>query len=322
MPLPYSSDFRWRVVWLYLYRNNSAVEVAKILYISERTVYRYAERFRLTGGVRLFAKKDGPAHTLSEHEELYLLDLVLSSPGMYLQEAQLQLFSYTGTWVHESTICRTLRRLGLSRQKIEHLALQRSETKRITFMAEVMMVFQSNMCLWIDETGCDKRNAVRKRGYAIRGRAPRDFSLKLRGKRYSAISILSKDGIEDTYITQGSVNGEVFLDFIQTQLVPLLSPFNGHNTKSVVILDNVSIHHVDTVVNAILSTGALLRFLPAYSPDFNPIELVFGEMKQYLRTNNVLFETSLSINSILLMALNSITNENCQAYIHHAGYNL
>lgn len=320
MPLPYSSDFRWRVVWLYLYSNVSAPEIAKLLYISERTVYRYAERFRLTGDVRLFAKKNGPATTLSEHEQLYLLDQILSSPGMYLHEAQQQLFRYAGTWVHESTICRTLRRLGLSRQKIEHLALQRSDTKRITFMAEVMMVFPSNMCLWIDETGCDRRNAVRKYGYAIRGNTPQDFSLKLRGKRHSAISILSTDGIEDTYITEGSVNGEIFLDFIETQVVPILSPFNGSNTKSVVILDNASIHHVDPVVNAILSTGALLRFLPAYSPDFNPIELVFGEMKQYLRTNNILFETSLSVNIILLMALNSITKENCQSYIYHSGY--
>lgn len=86
-------------------------------------------------------------------------------------------------------------------------------------------------------------------------------------------------------------------------------------------MDNASIHHVDTVVTAIISTGALLRFLPAYSPDFNPIELVFGEMKQYLRTNNILFETSLSVNTILLlMAFNSISTENCQAYIQHSGY--
>ena len=72
-----------------------------------------------------------------------------------------------------------------------------------------------------------------------------------------------------------------------------------------VILDNASIHHVDPVVTTILSTGALLRFLPPYSPDMNPIELVFGEMKQYLQANNLLFETSLSVQSILYMAFMS-----------------
>ena len=65
-------------------------------------------------------------------------------------------------------------------------------------------------------------------------------------------------------------------------------PFDGLNHKSVVILDNASIHHVNCV--AILSVGALLRFLPPYSPDMNPIEEVFGEVKQYLQANVNLFQ--------------------------------
>ena len=77
------------------------------------------------------------------------------------------------------------------------------------------------------------------------------YSLILRGKRYSAISTLSTEGVEDTYITEGTVNDEVFQDFIQKQLVPILSPFDGHSPWSVVIIDNASIHHVDSVVTTI-----------------------------------------------------------------------
>ena len=90
--------------------------------------------------------------------------------------------------------------------------------------------------------------------------------------------------------------------------------------RSVVILDNAAIHHVDAVVTAIISSGALLRFLPPYSPDYNPIEFVFGEMKQYLKANNILFQTSLSTQSILYMAFNSISKQNCNSYINFAGY--
>ena len=60
-------------------------------------------------------------------------------------------------------------------------------------------------------------------------------------------------------------------------------------------------------VNAICGFGALFRFLPLYSPDLNPIECVFGEVKQFLQANNLLLEISLSIPSILLMAFQSIT---------------
>ena len=72
------------------------------------------------------------------------------------------------------------------------------------------------------------------------------------------------------------------------------------------ILDNVSIHHVDAVVACIQNAGALVRFLPPYSQDLNPIESVFGEVKQYLQANDILAQTSFSLHTILLMAFNSV----------------
>ena len=183
-----------------------------------------------------------------------------------------------------------------------------------------MAAFDPSTILWIDETGCDRRNALRKYGYGIRGPTPLDYQLKLRGVRYSAIGILSMEGINDIYITEGTVNGDTFLDFVEKQLLPILNPFDGQSAHSVVIMDNASIHHVNSVIHAINAIGALVRVLPPYSPDLNPIENVFGEVKQYLQANGTVFQTSLSTSSILLMAFNSITTENCRAYIEHAGY--
>ena len=57
--------------------------------------------------------------------------------------------------------------------------------------------------------------------------------------------------------------------------MPILQPFNGSNARSVVVMDNASIHHVDRVVRSIQNTGALIRFLPPYSPDYNPLEESF-----------------------------------------------
>ena len=121
MPLAYSEDLRWRAVWLYLYKEVAAADIARFLYISERSVYRYVERFRTTGEVRKCYKTNGPACILSEHEEFIIVNSVLSSPGIYLRELQQKLSQSTGRWVHESTICRCLRRLGMTRQKIQHV---------------------------------------------------------------------------------------------------------------------------------------------------------------------------------------------------------
>jgi len=124
--------------------------------------------------------------------------------------------------------------------------------------------------------------------------------------------------VEDVYITDGTVDGDKFLEFVWQNLLPLLMPFNGQNPNSI---DNASIHHVDQVVELITSVGALVRFLPPYSPDMNPIEELFTEIKQYLQANHSLFNTSTSSVSIMLMAFNSVRAQHCQAYIQHAGYN-
>ena len=96
--------------------------------------------------------------------------------------------------------------------------------------------------------------------------------------------------------------------------------FNGTNQNSIVILDNASIHHVDYVVETILNVGALVKFLPPYSPDMNPFEEVFGEVKHYLQANGPAFQATSSPRSIILMAFASVSTYNCNSYITHAGY--
>ena len=72
------------------------------------------------------------------------------------------------------------------------------------------------------------------------------------------------------------MNGDRFVQFVQNCLLPHLMPFNGVNPRSVVIMDNCSIHHVDAVTNLIeTQAGAKLCFLRPYSPDLMPVEGVF-----------------------------------------------
>ena len=63
------------------------------------------------------------------------------------------------------------------------------------------------------------------------------------------------------------MNGNEFYIFVHTHLIPHLQPFNGRNPYSVVILNNASIHHIEDAVKAIEDVGAIVHFLPPYSPD-------------------------------------------------------
>ena len=139
------------------------------------------------------------------------------------------------------------------------------------------------MILWVDETGTDRRDANRRCGYHLRGTTPVSHTLSIRGRRLSAITALSTRGIEDIHLTEGTVNGDVFIYFVEHILLPILQPFNGSNARSIVVMDNASIHHVDRVASLINEAGAILRFLPPYSPDFQPLEEVFSKVKYFLK---------------------------------------
>ena len=71
---------------------------------------------------------------------------------------------------------------------------------------------------------------------------------------------------------------EIHSDFIQKYL-PHLLPFDGINCHSVVVLDNCSIHHIPEVAAMIEEVGAIVHYLPPYSPNFNPIEEAFSKVK-------------------------------------------
>ncbi len=105
----------------------------------------------------------------------------------------------------------------------------------------------------------------------MKGRPAAARKFTFRGDRSNAICAISMHGLLGCYTTTGTVNSDTFLYFVEHALVPHLQPFNGINPRSVVIMDNASIHHQCSIVDAIQGTGAILHFLPPYSPNFNAI---------------------------------------------------
>ena len=321
MPLPLSADLRWRIVWLHHYKEYSNQDIADLLYIHVTTVRRIIAQYDTYGDVAPVNYKHGPTRMLGQQDEDTIIELLMDNPAMYLDELQRELHQNTGTWTSISTIFRTIRRLGFTRKMLRHVAMQRSDDRRAEFMEE-MKYPSANMIVWLDETGSDRRNERRKRGYHLRGMTPTDFKFTVRGKRLSSIGIMSTRGVEDVDTYEGNINGDIFCDFIERCLVPILQPFNGTNDRSIVVMDNASIHHVDRVITTIQNTGALLRFLPPYSPGYNPIEELFSKVKAYLKANDLAYDVTTSPSLLITMGFCTVTTEDCIGYITHAGYNI
>jgi len=119
---------------------------------------------------------------------------------------------------------------------------------------------------------------TRLRGRAPRGRRLIDRTPHGHWKTTTLIAALGIEGVRCSTVVDGAVNRDIFESFVENVLVPELRP------GDVVILDNLSSHKGPRVRELIESAGAELIFLPPYSPDLNPIEMVFSKIKQLLRS--------------------------------------
>jgi transposase len=108
------------------------------------------------------------------------------------------------------------------------------------------------------------------------------------------------------------MDSPTFLAYVEQVLVPTLRP------GDVVVLDNLAAHKQPQVLTAIEQVGALVRFLPPYSPDLNPIELAFAKLKAFLRSARP--RSFDQVCSLVAIALKLFTPDECAAYTRHCGY--
>ena len=197
-------------------------------------------------------------------------------------------------------------------------ASQRDEFLREQFISDVS-VYNPDMLVFIDETGADRRNLLRSHGYSIRGKPLRNHTLLVRDERVSAVACISISGLLDVKTVTGNTDGDTFYDFVQTHLLPILQPYNGSNPHSVVIMDNCSIHHVPEVVKSITDVGALVHFLPPYSPDLAPIEETFSKVKTTLKSIESGMIHITDIETLVLLSFMEVTPEDCKGWIYSTG---
>ena len=310
----YSEDLRWRMVWQKEGLGLSNNDIASNLGVDPSTVSRVVSLFKATGSVqkRPYPKDARPGKKLTKTVELTILHTVLRRPGIYLRELRMEVFILTGVDVSVSSLCTFLHDSNFTHQRMQLIAQQRDKQLRDMFTIDVSL-YKSHQLIFVDETGTDCRDAIRKYGYGLRGRPPRSYKFLIRGERINAVTAMNQEGILALRTVRGSVNGDDFLKFIQKDLLPTLMPFDGQNPNSIVILDNCSIHHVSGVASMITQVGALVHFLPPYSPDLNPIEECFSKVKSLLKNTDTTLHDDLE--SHILAAFSCITPDDCKGWI-------
>lgn len=316
---PYGEDLRWRIVWQRVALRLGIATVGRNLGVDASTVKRVVNLFERTGCVakKPYPKDARPNKKLSNVVQFTILHSVLQKPGIYFRELQTEICVLTGVEVSISSLCKFLHQSNFTRQR---MAKQRNEEVRQQFAIDVSL-YHSNMIIFIDETGSDRRDTIRRYGHSLIGRPPRSFQLLIRGERLSAITAMNCEGIQCLKVVRGTVDGDTFTDFVQRDLLPILMPFDGKKPNSVVILDNCSVHHVSGIVSMITQVGALIHFLPPYSPDLTPIEECFSKVKCLLKSMDPIANTHnqqllcFDLESLALAAFSCITPDDCKSWI-------
>src|SRR6187549_4202285 len=130
--------------------------------------------------------------------------------------------------------------------------------------------------VFLDECGVTT-DLLRRYGRSLRGTRLHDHAPCGHWQTHTVIVGLRPDGLSAPAVFDGPIDNPSFLAYVEQVLVPTLRP------GDVVVLDNLAVHKQPAVQAAIERVGARLRFLPPYSPDFNPIELAFAKLKAFLR---------------------------------------
>jgi len=169
----------------------------------------------------------------------------------------------------------------------------------------------ANRLVFVDESGSNialtPLYARAPRGQRAHGSVPRN-----RGKNTTLLASLTVQGMGASMLLEGATNAAAFEIYLEQILLPSLAP--GH----IVVMDNLSAHKGARVRQLIEERGCQLLFLPAYSPDFSPIEETFSKIKACLRRAGA--RTRGALEEAIAQALETVTSQDAHSWFAHCGY--
>ena len=174
-----------------------------------------------------------------------------------------------------------------------------------------MPLHNARQYVFVDESGVTT-DLLRRYARSLRGTRIGDHTPCGHWQTHTVVAALRSTELTAPAVFDGPIDNATFRAYVEQVLAPTL------RRGDVVVLDNLAAHKQPEVRVAIEQAGALLRFLPPYSPDFNPIELAFAKLKAFLRAARPRdFE---QVCDLIATALGLFLPDECANYARHCGY--
>ena len=253
--------------------------IATATVCSVRSVQRIDANLRYFGATKAPANGAGRRRAITGPMLQSLCDQLLKRPDMYRDEMILFLRENFSTEVSRTTITRTLKSIGWSWKTNRRVASQR-DADLVDLYLHNLSNYKSYQLVFIDESGADRRDGHRRKGWAPVGVAPVKHDKFNRDTRVQVLPAYAQDGVMLSRVYYGSTDIDMFEDFIEE----LLHHCGRYpEPKSVLIMDNASWHNQDRIEHRCAEAGVKFLYLPPYSPHLNPIEEFFSELKAFLK---------------------------------------
>ncbi len=189
-------------------------------------------------------------------------------------------------------------------------ASERSQEERASWREQVKEREASQLVV-VDECGS---NIALTPLYARapKGQRATDSVPRNRGKNTTLIASVTLEGVGASMILEGATNAAAFEAYLEHILVPSL------HSGQVVVMDNLRVHKSARVRQLIEEAGCQVLFLPAYSPDFSPIEEMFSKVKAFLRRMKA--RTREALEEAITQALLEVTSHDAHGWFEHCGF--
>eukprot|EP00734_Pompholyxophrys_sp_LG126_P000476 Pompholyxophrys_sp_v1_NODE_214_length_1136_cov_21.164662.p1 type:complete len:281 gc:universal NODE_214_length_1136_cov_21.164662:899-57(-) len=248
----------------------------------------------------------------------WITKFVSKNPLSFLREICCEFQKHFNFDVSTSTVFYCLKEAGFTKQVIERRAMEVSNDDISRFTIELNALgFCHDQLLFLDEMSCDNRSMLRNRGWFLRGKRPIVRDCFRRGTRISILAFLGVNGFVECFDTCGTFDRLLFFKCCQNLLDSgKVQSWPGKN--SIWVMDNAAIHSDLFMIDYFRSRGIFIIFLPAYSPFFMPIEVVFGLVKRECR---VLYKNIYGTEKIILQnVLAEFSQFNASKIFAHCGY--
>ena len=305
---PYPIDLRQRVAEAIDNQDGSFRQIAKRFRVSLSFITRLLAHRRDTGSLQPKPHGGGRPPALDAKAQKRVQQRLRQQADATLAELRADLNLPCSL----ATLCRTLRKAGLTRKKKTPRAAEQQSPKvqaqRQQFRQEIADI-DPNKRIYVDETGAttnmERRYARSPRGTRAYGAAPGSW------KTLTTISALRLSGVVTSLTFPGATDQQAFRTFIRRCLVPSL------RRGDVVLWDNLKVHQDPLVAQWIAEAGCRILPLPPYSPDYSPIEEMFSKVKAALRTLAV--RTTESLFGAIGKAIHKVTRRDIRGWFQDRG---